>query len=103
MDAYWEKIKRDSQHQLEEIFDWTAHLENLLAVFREFDLAATSNEEIMIRYFQKGLKLSIRAQLDARDRDLDSWKEAVEKVVNTKAKASLQSPASTRNMDSRCP
>ena len=49
VDTYWEKIKKESQHQLEEILDWAAHLEYLLAVFREFDLAATSNEEIMIR------------------------------------------------------
>ena len=57
----------------------------------------------MIRYFQEGLRPFIRAQLDARGRDLDSWKKAVEKAVNAGAKALLQSPASTRNIDSRCP
>ena len=72
METYWRKIKRDFQHQLEKVFDWAAHLEYLLAVFQEFDLATTLNEEIMIRYFREGLKPSIRAQLDARDRDLDS-------------------------------
>ena len=29
VDAYWGKIKRDSQYQLEEILDWAAHLEHL--------------------------------------------------------------------------
>ena len=57
----------------------------------------------MIRYFQEGLRPSIQAQLDAQDRDLDSWEEAVKKPVNAGAKALLQSPASTRNMDLRCP
>ena len=57
----------------------------------------------MIRYFREGLRPSVRAQLDARGRDLDSWKEAVEKAVNTKAKALLQSSSSTRDMDSRYP
>ena len=61
MDAYWGKIKRDSQHQLEEVFDWAANLEHLLAVLQEFDPTATPNEEIMIQYFREGLKASIRA------------------------------------------
>ena len=103
VDAYWGKIKRDSQYQLEEVLDWTAHLEHLQAVLREFDPAAAPNEEIMIQCFRKGLRPSIRAQLDAWGRDLDSWEEAVEKTVNAEAKALLQSPASIRNMDSRCP
>ena len=51
MDTYWGKIKRDFQHQLEEVLEWAAHLEHLLAVLREFDPAATPNKEIMIRYF----------------------------------------------------
>ena len=56
----------------------------------------------MIRCFLEGLKPSVRAQMDARSRDLNSWEEAVEKAVNAKAKAMLQSSASTRDMDSRC-
>ena len=89
MDTYWGKIKRDSQYQLEEVLDWAAHLEHLQAVLREFDSAATPNEETMIRYFREGLKPFIRAQLDAQGRDLDSWEEAVEKAVNAEAKALL--------------
>ena len=61
MDIYWGKIKKDSQYQLEEVLDWAAHLEYLQAVFLEFDLAATLNKEIMIRYFQEGLKSSVWA------------------------------------------
>ena len=65
VDAYWGKIKRDSQYQLEEVLDWAAHLEHLQAVLREFDPAATPNKEIIIRYFRKDLRPSVRAQLDA--------------------------------------
>ena len=72
MDTYWGKIKRDFQYQLEKVPNWAAHLEHLQAVLQEFDPAATWNEEIMIRYFRKGLRLSVRAQLDAQGRDLDS-------------------------------
>ena len=48
MNAYWGKIKRDSQHQQEEVPDWAVHLEHLLAILREFEPAATPNKEIMI-------------------------------------------------------
>ena len=84
------------------MLDWAAHLEHLLAVFREFDPAATPNKEIIIRYFREGLRPSIRAQLDTRGQDLDSWEEAVEKAVNAKAKTMLQSSSSTQDMDSTC-
>ena len=56
----------------------------------------------MIRYFREGLRPSVRAQLDARGKDLDSWEEAVEKAVNAEVKVLLQSSSSIRNMDSRC-
>ena len=61
VDAYWRKIKRDFQYQLEEVLDWTAHLEYFHAVFQEFDPATTPNKDIMIRHFQKSLRPSIRA------------------------------------------
>ena len=57
----------------------------------------------MIRYFREGLRPSVQAQLDTRGRNHDSWEEAVEKAVNAEAKALLQSSASIRDMDSRCP
>ena len=102
VDAYWGKIKKDSQYQLEEVLDWAAHLEHLQAVLQEFHLATTPNKEIMIRYFREGLKPSVRAHLDDQGRDLDSWEKAVEKAVNAEAKALLQLSFSTRNIDSRC-
>ena len=99
VDTYWRKIKRDSQHQLEEVLDWAAHLEHLQAVLQEFDPTATLKEKIMIRCFLEGLRSSIWAQLDVRSWELDSWEEAVEKTVNAEAKALLQSASSTRKMD----
>ena len=103
MDTYWRKIKRDSQHQLEEIFDWAAYLEHLHAVLQKFDPAATPNEEIMIRHFWEDLRLSVRAQLDTHDRNQDSWEEADGKAVNAEAKTWLQSSSNICNMDSRYP
>ena len=89
VDTYWGKIKRDSSYQLEEVLDWAAHLEHLQAIFQEFDPAATLNDEIIIRYFREGLRPSIRAQLDARGRELDSWEEVIKKTIDAKAKVSL--------------
>ena len=103
MDAYGGKIKRDSQHQLEEVLDWAAHLEHLQPILQEFDPASTPNEETMIRYFREDLRPSVRAQLDTRGWNHDTWKEAVEKVVNAKVKALLPSSSNICNMDSRCP
>ena len=80
--------------------DWAAHLEHLQAVLRKFDFVAAPNKDTMIWYFQEGLRSSIRAQLDIRDRDLDSWDEVVDKTVDAKAKASLQAPSGTREIDS---
>ena len=56
----------------------------------------------MIRYFQKGLRSSVRAQSDTRGRNQDSWEEAVENVINAEAKALLQSSSNICDMDSRC-
>ena len=57
----------------------------------------------MIRFFLEGLKPSLRAQIDTRSRDLDSWEEVVEKAVNAEAKVILQSFSITRDIDSRWP
>ena len=57
----------------------------------------------MIRCFLEGLKSSIRAQINIRNRDLNSWEEAVEKTVNAEAKAMLQSFSSTCDIDLRYP
>ena len=49
------------------------------------------------------MRPSIRAQLDARGRELDSWDEVVEKAVDAEAKASLQLYSKIREMDFKCP
>ena len=103
VDSYLAKIKKDFQCQQEDILDWAAHLKYLQAILREFDSIAALNKDTMIWYFREGLRLSIRAQLDVRDRDLDSWDEVVDKTVDAEAKASLQAPSGTQKMDLQCP
>ncbi len=92
MDSYWTKIRRDSQYQQEEVLDRAVHLQHLQAELKEFDLTGAPNETTLIRYFRERLCPSIRAQLGHRGRDLDGWKEVVEKAGDTEAKANLQPP-----------
>ena len=47
------------------------------------------NEDTIIKYFWDNLRPSIWAELNAKDKDLNSWDEIVDKTVNAKAKASL--------------
>ena len=63
---------------------------------------AAPNKDIMIWYFQKGLRPSIQAQLDVKDRDLDSWNKIVDKTVDAEVKGSLQALSGTKEIDSQC-
>ena len=55
----------------------------------EFDLAAALTELKMVRYFEKGLKPSIKAEIDQDTTHLDDYEELIVKVVRAEAKASL--------------
>lgn len=64
MASIWSKFKRDSQYQLEEVQDWTSHLEHLKSILIEFDASGAPKEPDLIRYFQETLKPSIQAEMD---------------------------------------
>ena len=102
VDGIWSKLKRDSQYQLEEVQDWAAHLEYLQSILLEFDDAGAPGESYLIRFFREGLRPSIRAQMEQRGRELDSWTEIVEKAVDAEAQASLQPTSYIKEMDQRC-
>lgn len=55
----------------------------------------------MIWYFWKELKPFIKAKIEQRNCELDSFKELVEKVVEAEAKAALQPGFYTRETDFR--
>ena len=46
-------------------------------------------ESTMVKYFKKGLKPSIKAEIDQDATHLDDYKKLVAKVVRAKAKAGL--------------
>ena len=47
-------------------------------------------ESKIVRYFEKGLKLSIKAKINQKATYLDNYKELVAKAVKVKAKVCLQ-------------
>ena len=102
VDSIWSKLKRDSQYQLEEVLEWAAHLKHLQSILTEFDSIGAPTEITMIRYFREGLKPSIKAEMDQRGRELDSFEELVEKVVEAEAKAALRPASYARKTDHRC-
>ena len=57
----------------------------------------------MICYFRKGLKSSIKDEIEQQDRVSTSFEEMVQKAINAEAKAGLRSSIMVRNADSCCP
>ena len=55
----------------------------------EFDPAAAPKESTMIRYFEKGFKPSIKAEIDQNNTQLVKYEELVAKAVSAKAKTGL--------------
>ena len=53
----------------------------------------------MVRYFEEGLKLSIKAEMDQDATHLDDYEELVAKAVRAKAKAGLQPSSYLRKTD----
>ena len=56
----------------------------------------------MICYFQEGLKLSIKVEMEQQDRESMDFEEMVQRAVNAEAKAGLRSSAMVRDSDIRC-
>ena len=65
----------------------------------EFDLAATSTKSTMVRYFEKDLKPSIKAEIDQDATHLDDYEELIAKALKAEAKASLQPSFYMRETD----
>ena len=57
----------------------------------------------MLRYFQEDLKLSILAELEHWDLELESFDQMVKKAVNAEAKSALWPHSSIKEIDQNCP
>ena len=83
--------------------DWAAHLEYLQFILLEFDTDRAPKEGTMIRYFRDGLIPSIWAEMEQCRRELNSFKELVEKAIDAKARAALRPRSYARETDQHCP
>lgn len=68
----------------------------------EFDADGAPEESGLIRFFREELRPSIKAQMDQRGRELDSWDELVAKTIDAEAKTSLQ-PSMLREINQHNP
>ena len=90
VNSIWRKLKRDSQYELEEVYDWASHLEHLQFILIKFDPATAPTESTIVRYFQEELKPSIKAKIDQDTTHLDNYEELVAKAVGAKVKVGLR-------------
>ena len=78
IDSIWSKFRRDSQYQLEEARDWASHFQHLQSILSEFDPIRTPNKLIMICYFRKGLKPSIKIEMEQQIRESIDFEEMMQ-------------------------
>ena len=103
VNSIWKKLKRNSQYQLEEVYDQASYLKHLQYILIEFDPVAAPTESTMIRYFEEGLKPSIKAEIDQDASHLDDYEELVAKAVRAEAKAGLRPSSYIRETDHQVP
>ena len=102
VNSIWKKLKKDSQYQLEEVYNWTSHLKHLQSILIEFDLVAAPTEVTMVRYFEEGLKLSMKTEMNQDNFQLVDYKELVVKVLRAKAKVDLRPSSYMQKIDLNC-
>ena len=103
VDSIWKKLKKDSQYQLEEVYDWASHLEHLQSILIEFGPVATPTESTMVRCFGGGLKPFIKAEMDWDNSHLDNYEDLVAKAVRAEAKAGLRPSSYIWETDQQVP
>lgn len=82
-------MRGDSQHQLEEVQDWAAHLEHLQSILVEFDADCAPLEGQLGRTFYDGLRPSIKLWIDEVGRQQLSWDELVTAANRAEVKARI--------------
>ena len=102
VDSIWKKVKRDSQYHDKSVQDWAAPPEYLQSILIEFDPKCAPKEDTMIQYFRECLRPSVRVEMEERGRELDSFKELVEKTVDAEAKAALRPRSYARKTNQYC-
>ena len=81
------------------MLEWAAYLEHLQLILLLYDPVGAPTKPMILRYFQKGLRTSILAELQNEDHELESFVQIVKKAVVAKAKTNLRSRATIKDMD----
>ena len=68
----------------------------------EFDPVAAPTEVTIVRYFEKDLKPSIKAEIDQEHSQLINYEELIAKAVRAKARADLRPSSYVRETDLSC-
>lgn len=79
--------------------DWSSYLKHLQFVLKEFNVAATSLDDLLIWYIRNSLQLSIHIELDIRDRNLDNWQEISKQAIDAWARISCQALSLAQQID----
>ena len=69
----------------------------------DFGTIKVSTKPTIICYFQKGLKFSIKVEMEQQDWASTSFKKIVQRAVNVKVKASLRSSTMVQKLDAHFP
>ena len=84
---------------MEEIYNSASYLEHLQFILIEFDPATVPMESIIIKYFEKGPKPSIKVKIDQNANHLDDYEELVAKAIKAKAKVGLRPSSYVQEAD----
>ncbi len=95
----WSKLRGDTQHQLEEVQDWAAHLEHLQSILLEFDNNNASREGQLGRTFYNSLRPSIKLYIINVREDMP-WDDLIRAPNNAEARAKIQG---STHLNQRCP
>ena len=97
------KFRKNSRYQAKSGLDWAAHLEDLQYILLEYDQVRALSKSTMLKYFQKGPKPSILAELEHQNLELKNFNQIVKITVDAKAKSALQPRFNTKKMDQHYP
>ena len=89
VNSIWKKLKRNSQYQLNKVYNWASQFKHLQSILLEFDSVAVLMEVTLIRYFEEGLKPFIKAKMDQNNSKLVDYEKLIAKAIKVKAKTGL--------------
>ncbi len=95
----WSKLKGDAQHQLEEVQDWAAHLEQLQSILLEYDANNALGEGQLGQTFYDGLRPSIKLWIANIGENMP-WDDLIRAANKAETRVRIQG---STHLDQQCP